>query len=188
MLAAELAQGLSAPFDLLPVQPFELPCDSRARLGAVGLDGVCVIDDALADQLDVETDTLSTLRRDANAALEQLNQSLRGLRPLPRVEGRTVILVDDFVASTLPIRAALLYLRQHEPRRVVLAAPLVTTAAMRELRPLVDEIVALETPKSAPSLSDIYGVMEAPGDAEVRRVLGVAEPLHNLIPRETMND
>jgi putative phosphoribosyl transferase len=188
MIAAEIARGLGAPFDLLPVQSFVLPCEQRTLLGAVGPDGICVLDDEVVDLLDIETDAVTTLRCQANAELAQRNHLLRGDRPWPRINGRTVLLVDDVVASTLSVRAAILYLRQHDPRRVVVVAPIVTQAAAHLLRLLVDDVVAIETCERVPSLERVYARAAAPSDTDVRRVLGVDEPLPGLLCEATADD
>lgn len=188
MVAAELARWLGAPFDRLPVEVFELPCDKRTLLGAVAPGGICVLDDELVDLLDVEADSVSALRREAEAVLEERNRLLRGERPLPRVEGRTVVLVADLIASTLRIRAALLYLRQHDPLGVVIAAPAATEAAVRELRPLASELVVVHRPDAAPPVNAVYACADPPGDSEVRRVLGVGEAVAEDLSPTAMND
>jgi putative phosphoribosyl transferase len=188
MLAAELAARLMAPFDLLPVQPFELPCEGRAPIGAVAPGGACVLDDELVDLLEVEADAIGMLRSGAEAALEQQNLILRGLRPLPRLDGRTVVLVEELVACTLRVRAALLCLRQRDPHGIVLAAAVATETAVHELRPLVNELVILETRQSAPPIDCLYACADAPCDADVRRVLGFVDPQPEIAGREAMND
>ena len=188
MVAAELAHWLGTPFDLLPVEVFALPCDRGAQLGAVAPGGSCVLDDELVDRFDVPSDAVGTLRRAAEAGLEQRSRQLRGERSMPELKGRIVLLVDDCVASTLRMRAAILCVQQLDPRRVVVVAPVMTQAAVRELATLAGDVVAIETSERVPRLEDIYAEMEAPSDDAVRRVLGVVEPQATAIPREAMND
>ena len=182
MVAAELARWLGVPFDLLPVLTFVLPFDPRAPVGAVGPENICVLDDEWLDLLDVEADAIHALRTQAEADLVRWCRLVLGERALPRLGGRTVILVEDLVASTLRVRAAVLHLRQHGPHRVILAAPVVTRTAAREVHPLLDEIIAIDTPDAAPPLGRVYARPELPDDAELRRVLRVPEPVAEALP------
>ena len=144
LVAAELAHGLSASLDLLLVRTLDLPCAKKTVFGAVAPEGTCVLDDEIVDLLDVESDAIGSLRCQADADLEELNRSLRGGRPLPNVLGRTVMLVDDIVASAIKVRAALLFLHRQEPGNVIVAAPAITTSARRDVAPLVSALVAVE--------------------------------------------
>lgn len=173
-VAAEVARGLAAPFDLLPVQTFVLPFAAPKPLGAVGPDHRCAFEAALHDPRAAEAAVVEALRGEADAALAQLDLRLRDRRPLARVEGRTVILVEDQVASTCRVRAAVLYLRPHAPGRIIVAAPVVTRAAERELRAVVDAIVAIEHPTVPCRPRRIYTRAEPPDATEVRRILGLA--------------
>ena len=175
LVAFELARCLEVPFDLLLVQALELPCDENIVLGAVAPEGVCVLNDDLVDLLDVEADAIGSLRNQADAALLQRDKLVRGGRRLPVMKGRTAVLVEDVVDNAIRMRAAMLYLHQHEPRVVVVAAPVITQPALRELRLLANHVVALDVPEHAPPMDRVYADAVPAGDDDVRRVLGVNE-------------
>ena len=188
LLAAEVARWVGAAVDFLLVRTLDLPCDQKTVVGAVGPGGLCVLDELLTDLLDVETDAIATLRSGAKAGLEELNHALRGGRAPPNLNDHTVVLVDDVIAGTLEVRAAVLYLRQQDARGVMVAAPVVTRSVLPELRLLVNEAVAVETPECAPEIGRIYVNAAPPSDAEVRRVLGVSAASVPGIVRSSTDD
>jgi putative phosphoribosyl transferase len=175
LVGKEVARRLGATLDLLLVQPVRLPCNEPVVLGAVGPGGACVFDDALIDQFDVENDVIVTLRSRAASELALSNQSFRGGRPLPDVTRKTVLVIDDIVAGTLAMHAALVYLRQHDPRSVILAAPVITLQAQRDLSSLATEVVALEVVEEVTNAERVYTDATLPNETLVRRLLGLPE-------------
>ena len=188
LVAAELAHWLGASLDLLLVQALDLPCDEKTMIGAIGPGRGCVLDEEIIDLLDIESDAIGTLRCQADAELDQQNLFLRGGRALQNVKNQTAILVDDVIASTVKIRAAVLYLQQQAPHSVIVAAPVITTSALRCLRSIVNDVVAVDEPETAPHIGRIYVNAITPSDTEVRRVLGVSEPTDELLTRLPTDD
>ena len=188
LVAAELAHWLGATMDFLPVRTLDLPCGEKTTFGAVGPGGVCVLDDEVIDLLDIESDAIGTLRCEADAAIAQENRSLRGGRPLPNVRDQTVIVVDEVIASTLKVRAAVLYLHQQAPHSVIVVAPVILKPVLHDLRSLVDDLVAVDEPESAPDIGLVYVDPTIPTDAEIRRVLGVSEPTDDVLAGSSTDD
>ena len=183
LLACEIARRLGGTVDLMLLRTLVLPYDQRTVVGAVGPEGACVLEEDLIDSLNLEGDAIETLRHQARSDLDLQDRVLRGSREPPEVLGRTVVLVDDFVASTVKVRAALLYLHSRQPREVIVAAPMVTQSAMHDLRLSASEWVSVGQSESIPEMERIYAKAEIPSDAEVRHALGVDAPSDDLLAR-----
>lgn len=173
-VAAEVARQLTARLDLLLVQRLVLPCDERTVLGAIAEGGACVLNDALVDALDIESDAIGALRASAEAELLARNRELRDARPRLAVRERTVVVVEEVLANPMPLHAALLSLHQHSPRAVIVAAPLALERVVRDLRALASEVVALEIEEAIADDVCLFEVGASPSDADVRRMLGLS--------------
>lgn len=169
-VAVEVALMLRAPLDLLLVHKIGAPGRAELALAAL-VDGVVpeiVFDDAgmARYQLDREFITCQALR-----LLPELDRRrreyLRGRKPVP-VDGATVVLVDDGIATGTTMRAAIQALRRRAPARVVLAVPVASPDALALLRDTVDELVCLQQPEGFEAVSRHYIDFEPVDDAEVR--------------------
>lgn len=140
-VAAELARALHVEFDVFLVQKLRVPDEPEVAFGAVAPGGVQVLDSALVESLELTPDALARHVAAAEAELAAQTRRYWGERtPLP-LAGRRVILADDGLATGWTMRAAVAALRAHSPAQIVVAAPVGSSAACRELEGVCDRVV-----------------------------------------------
>jgi putative phosphoribosyl transferase len=170
-VAAEVAAALGAPLDVIVVRKLGVPFQPELGMGAIGEDGVRVLNDDVIRIARVSDDEIAEVERRERLEVERRARSFRGDRPAVPLAGRTVIVVDDGIATGGTARAAVEVARAHGARRVVLAVPVAppdTAAAMREV---ADEVICLETPAGFSAVGQWYGDFTQTTDAEVVRLL-----------------
>ncbi|GAB1510735.1 phosphoribosyltransferase [Actinophytocola sp. KF-1] len=170
-VAAEIAAATGGDLDIVVARKIGAPGQPEFGVGALAEDGEPVLDwDTLAD-LGVTDDQLAATIREERAEIARRRDRYRDGRPAPAVTGREVILVDDGLATGVTARAALLWLREQRPRRLVLAAPTCAGQAERELAGYVDEIVCLHVPPYFYAVGQAYADFRQLTDADVLRIL-----------------
>ncbi len=183
-VAVRIAEALNAPLDLLLVRKIGVPGHRELAVGAIaGADGQTMVTNpevaamARLDARDIER------LADAERAELRRRQALylKDRAPID-LAGRTVILVDDGIATGATAKAALLAIRQAAPRRVVLAVPVASTEAIEALRPFADEIVCLAIPPMFYAVGAHYRNFPQVEDAEVIDVLASHRPRATLAP------
>jgi putative phosphoribosyl transferase len=170
-VGAIVAEGLCARLDVIVARKVALPSHSELALGAVTWDGILVVNEGVVAALAVRREELA--RRAADEGLEVARRTLlyRGRHPLPDVRGRTVVLVDDGVATGATVRAALRWLRSHAPRHLVLAVPVIAAEVAREFREELDELVTVYAPERLLAVGAWYVDFSPVPDEEVVRLL-----------------
>lgn len=173
-VAYEVAKALHAPLDVWVVRKIGVPWQPELGVGAVAEGDAVYLSEDLLDQLDLSeeliADAVATKRREVAQRVEKF----RGGRPAPRLAGRTVILVDDGIATGGTVHAALQSIRDQRPRRLVLAVPVAAPQSLRELTPLVDRVVALLTPVGLQAIGFWYDDFAQVQDDEVVSLLARA--------------
>jgi putative phosphoribosyl transferase len=173
LVAAEIAAALDAPLDLLLVRKLGVPSHRELAMGAVADGGVPVVvrnDDVLAMTGVTEDEFAETKQREL-AEIERRRRAYMGDRPALDVSGRTVIVVDDGVATGATTRAGLKAVRTRAPERLVLAVPVAPTRTLAELRADADEVVCLEDYEDFWAIGAFYDDFHQVSDREVREVL-----------------
>jgi len=173
-VADVVARALGAELDVIVVRKVGVPAQPELAMGAVGEDGVVVRNDDVVALAGVGPDELATAERRAGAELERRVAAFRGGRPPIALAGRTVIVVDDGIATGATARAALAVVRALGARRVVLAVPVAAPETLAALRDLADEVVAVATPSTLWAVGSWYRDFAAVEDAEVGRILEAA--------------
>jgi putative phosphoribosyl transferase len=178
VVAAEVAAALDAPLDVLLVRKLGLPGQPELAMGAVatigGVVGTVRTDRVLADAA-VDAGAFARVHERELAELRRREAAYRGGRPPPAVAGRTVVLVDDGLATGATMRAALQVLARRRPRRTVVAVPVGSPGAVAELGALADEVVCLLVPPAFRAVGRAYGRFAQTSDDEVRDVLRAAD-------------
>lgn len=155
-VAAEVAEALGAPLEILTVRKLGTPHNPEYGIGALAEDGTCVIDPEAIAVLRIQNGELEAIIASEEAELMRRVEAYRGKRPPLELEGRTVIVVDDGVATGVTDTAALRAVRHQSPRRVVLAVPVCSPDTLGRLRAEADEVVCLQTPRHLRSVSQRY--------------------------------
>jgi len=171
-VAAQVAARLGAPVDVVLVRKVGAPGHPELAVGAVGEGGVTVRSDQLLRELDLTwADVAHTAAAERDEILRRA-RSLRGGDPAPDITGRTVILVDDGVATGATVAAAVRVVRGRGAGRVVVAAPVAPADVVARLRLIADEVVCPMTPRHFHAVGHWYEDFAQVEDAEVRAILG----------------
>ena len=175
----EVAQALHAPFDVFVVRKLGVPGHEELAMGAIASGGVRVLNGSVVDSLGILDETIDAVATRELRELERRERAYRDDRPAPDMQGRTVILVDDGIATGSTMRAAVGAVRQLEAARIVVATPTAALSTVREMRPDVDELVAVMTPADFAGVGQWYEDFSQTTDGEVRELLDKASQLPN---------
>jgi len=171
VVAAEVARELAAPLDVIVVRKLGHPRQPELGLGAVAEDGEPVFDAAGLRVSGLTPDDLTDVVAREQTECRRRVAAYRGDRAAPTVAGRTVVLVDDGIATGVTALAALELLSRRAPDRLVMAAPVGARDAVRRLGAVADEVVVPLTPARFGAVSQFYDWFDQTSDAEVVRLL-----------------
>ncbi|AJE39914.1 phosphoribosyltransferase family protein [Streptomyces nodosus] len=166
-VAAEVAEALGAPLDVCLVRKLGVPYQPELGMGALGEDGVRVINDAVVREARVTPEELARVERNEREVLERRGRRYRGGRAPVRVDGRTVVVIDDGVATGSTARAACRIARARGAARIVLAVPVAPHDWTERLGGEADELVALDTPLDFYAVGQFYIDFAQVDDREV---------------------
>lgn len=175
-VAAEVARALEAPLDVLVVRELSCPWQPELTLGALGETGAIVLNHALITGIGLAPHDLADIIRANARELQRHLTRYRGNRPAVPVTGRTVVVVDDGLATGATARAAITVLRRRGAGRVVLAVPVAPPDTVKALGGVADEVVALETPRAFLAIGQFYDDFAQISDQDVSRLLAAREP------------
>lgn len=167
----EVAQALHAPLDVYLVRKLGLPGHEELAMGALASGGVRVLNDDVVHALQVPDEVIDLVAREEGRELQRRERLYRDDRPQPPVHGRTVILVDDGLATGSTMRAAVAALRRLGPQRIVVAVPVASPDTCAELRAEVDEVVCAYTPEPFRAVGYWYEDFSQTSDEEVHELL-----------------
>lgn len=170
-VAAEIARGLGARLDLILVRKIGTPGHEELAMGAIASGGVRVLVPGIIASLQISQEAIDRVTEKEQQELKRRERTYRGDRPQPAVEGRTVILVDDGVATGATMKAAIEALKQQHPARIVVAVPVAPEDTISELEELADEVVCPATPEPFMAISRWYVNFSQLTDMEVREAM-----------------
>jgi putative phosphoribosyl transferase len=177
-VAYEVAQALEAPLDVWVVRKVGAPGFEELGIGAVAEGGVVYLNRELLVEVGAsEAEVRDIVQRKSGEVVERAMR-FRGGQPPPRVEGRTVILVDDGIATGGTVRAAVQSLRVARPRKIVLAVPVAASQSLEELRGLVDDVVCVLSTPALYAIGAWYEDFQQVPDEEVVLLLERARAGH----------
>ena len=171
IVAAEVARALGAELDALVSRKLGAPDQPELAIGAVTATGGLVVNDQTISAHDVTPGQLASAIASGVAGAAAHQARFRGDRPAPRLANRTVIVVDDGLATGATMRAALRDVRAAQPGRLVAAVPVGDPEACADLQAYADSVVCLCAPASFAAASSDYDDFRAPDDETVRRLL-----------------
>src|SRR5207249_6060898 len=146
-VAYEVSKTLRASLDIFLVRKLGVPGHEELAMGAIASGGVRVLNDDVVDYLRIPGEVIDAVAADELRELERRERAYRGDRPEPDARGKTVILIDDGLATGSTMRAAAAALRQQDPARIVVGVPVSASQTCNEYRMGVDEIICASTPE-----------------------------------------
>ena len=170
-VAAEVARRLHAPLDVVVVRKLGLPGEKELAMGAIASGGMRVLNHEVVDSFQVSDKVIDTVTAQEQLELKRREQAYRGDRPPPEVRKRTVLLVDDGIATGSTMFAAIASLRKRGAGRIVVATPTVSASTYDEMREVADEVVAVMVPEEFYGVGQWYEDFSQTTDDEVRRLL-----------------
>jgi predicted phosphoribosyltransferase len=170
----EVAQALRAPLDVFIVRKLGVPGHDELAMGAIATGGVRVLNDDVVMSLELEPEVIDAVAAREQKELARRERIYRGARPAPDVRGRTVIVVDDGLATGSTMRAAVAALRKQGPARIVVAVPVAAPETCEEFKTEVDETVCAATPRMFNGVGRWYEDFSQTTDDEVHELLAQA--------------
>lgn len=170
-VAFEVAQALRVRLDIFLVRKLGVPGHEELAMGAIAASGVRVLNDEVVDYLRIPTRVIDSVAATEMNELKRREIEYRGDRPEPDVTGKTVIVIDDGLATGSTIRVAARALRQQNPARIVVAVPVSAPQTCDEYRIGVDEIICASTPEPFLGVGRWYENFSQTTDEEVRKLL-----------------
>ncbi|HZV06415.1 MAG TPA: phosphoribosyltransferase [Gemmataceae bacterium] len=170
----EVAQALHAPLDVFLVRKLGLPGQEELAMGAIASGGTRVINEEVVGKLNIPDEVIDAVAVEEQRELSRREADYRDGRSLPDVHGRTIILVDDGLATGSTMRAAVAALRRQGPARIVVAVPVGARETCTELRHEADDAVCAQTPEPFYAVGAWYEDFTQTSDEEVRDLLARA--------------
>jgi putative phosphoribosyl transferase len=167
----EVAQRLRLPLDVYVVRKLGVPGHEELAMGALASDGTCVVDEDLIASLGIDALALDEVVQRELGELRRREAAYRDGRPEPAIGEKTVIVVDDGLATGATMRAAAVALRLRDPAAIVTAVPVAAARTCAALRNVVDRVVCLYTPEPFHAVGLYYRNFEQTSDDEVRRLI-----------------
>lgn len=173
-VAFEVAEELHAPLDVIVVRKLGVPFEPECGFGAIGEGGVRIVDDYVIRQTRLTGSQIAEVEASERVLLDRRVSQLPGDHPKVPLTGRTVVIVDDGIATGSTASAACLVARARGASRVILAAPVGSVEGTAALRRTADEVVCLHTPAKLSAVGEWYGDFGQVTDEEVTILLGNA--------------
>ena len=171
-VAYEVAAALKAPLDIFVVRKLGVPGYDELAMGAIATGGIRVLNSRVVDYLDISDETIESVARREQRELERRERLYRGTRASLDVRGRTVIIVDDGMATGSTMRAAVRALRQQKPEKIIVAVPVGARETCESFANEVDTMcVCAITPEPFDGVGLWYRNFEQTSDEEVRQLL-----------------
>jgi putative phosphoribosyl transferase len=174
-VAFEVAAVLEAPLDVFVVRKLGVPRQEELAFGAIASGGVRFIDKQIVESVGISAREIELIAGRERQELDRRERLYRGGRPPLDVAGKTVIVVDDGIATGASTQAAIRALRQLHPGRIVLAAPVAPVSTCKRILPEVDDLVCLDAPPSFYAIGEFYEDFSQVSDQEVTSLLRLNE-------------
>jgi putative phosphoribosyl transferase len=173
-VAFEIARALHAPLDVINVRKLGVPGEEELALGAIASGGVRVLNDDVVRMLGLPQEMIDAIATREAHEVERRERLYRGGRPALEVRGRTVILVDDGMATGATMRAAVSAVRQQQPARIIIAVPVAASTTCEEFAAEVDDVVCVLRPENFFAVGSWYEQFSQTSDEEVADLLARA--------------
>jgi putative phosphoribosyl transferase len=173
----EVAKALNTPLDVFVVRKLGVPGHKELAMGAIASGGVRVLNENVIRKLGIPNEVVETVAEEEKRELERREREYRDGRPPIEIRGRTVILVDDGLATGSSMRVAVLALRKKNPAQIIVAVPVAAPATCAEFESEVDQVICAVTPEPFWAVGQWYTDFSQTSDEEVRDLLRRAASL-----------
>jgi putative phosphoribosyl transferase len=181
-VAFEVAQAIHAPLDVLLVRKLGVPGQRELAMGAIASGGARILNQRLIAELGVTEEEVAETIAAQEAELQRREDLYRGVRPGIPIQGRTIILVDDGIATGSSMLAAIEALRTFHPKKIVVAVPVAPHHATADIGSVADEFICLDQPEGFFAIGQFYQDFSPTEDLEVRALLelsaGISAGVH----------
>jgi len=179
VVAKEVASRIHAPLDVIITRKIGSPWNPELAVGAVADDGEIILDHDLVNTLGISPDYLKSESERQIQEIRDRANKYRGNRPPPVLDGKTVVIVDDGIATGSTIRAAIQSVKKRKAATIIVAAPVGSPQAISDLSKIADRVVCLSAPEYFDAVGSFYDNFEQVDDDTVREILGAY-----AVPRE----
>ncbi|MEH2066967.1 MAG: phosphoribosyltransferase [Nostoc sp.] len=170
-VAFEVAKALNAPLDVLVVRKLGVPDQEELAMGAIAPHGVRILNKHIIKLMNISDEVIAKVAVQEERELERREQVYQGERPLRDLRGRTIILVDDGLATGATMWAAIVAVQKQQPAMIVIAVPVAASETYQQLEPEVDQIVCVSIPNPFYSVGLWYEDFPQTTDEEVGKLL-----------------
>jgi putative phosphoribosyl transferase len=182
-VAFEVASALKAPLDIFVSRKLGVPGQEELAFGAVASGGTRILDEEIVSAVGISEAEIERIAARETQELLRREQVFRAGRPPLDLAGKTVVLVDDGIATGASIRVAIAALRQRRTAEIVVAAPVVPLSTYERLRRESDDVICVHTPKSFYAIGEFYDDFSQVTDEEVIELLRQASSKNSKDPR-----
>jgi len=179
-VAKLVADSLGAPLDLVVTRKIGAPQEPELAVGAVTQDGEMIVDYELVGLLGISKAYLKRESARQAREVEVRMGKYRGDRPYPSLAGKTVVIVDDGIATGSTVKAAILSVRARKAAKVIVAAPVGPADRVEELSTMVDQVVCLSTPADFQAIGQFYEEFEQVSDEVVWKMMTSETPAQGI--------
>jgi len=170
-VAYEVAKALSLPLDVIIVRKLGLPGYKELAMGAISSNDVCVFNQNILNQFNISQEAIDEVVEDEKKELGRREEAYRGDKPPLKIKGKTIILVDDGIATGATVKAAIEAVRWQNPKKLVLAIPVAAYSSYLEMKELVDEVICPLKPEFFNAVGAWYEDFSQTNDEEVYKLL-----------------
>jgi predicted phosphoribosyltransferase len=171
----QIAKRLRVPLDVFVVRKLGVPFQPELAMGAIATGGIRVLNDSIVRELGIPPEVIDAVAKKEEQELQRRERDYRGDRPALQIRGKTLILVDDGLATGTSMRSAVEALRQQGPARLIVAVPVASRETCESFQNLADEVICAATPMPFVAVGQWYTQFDQTSDAEVRELLARAE-------------
>ena len=176
-VAYEVARELNAPLDVFIVRKLGVPGHEELGMGAIATGGVRILHEGIIREFGISQELIDSVSEREQAELDRRNRLYRGDRPAPAIKDRTVVIVDDGLATGSTMKAAIQAVRQQAPRRLIAAVPTAPAETCEQVKETADEVVCAITPDPFLAVGGSYADFSQTTDEEVRELIASAANL-----------
>lgn len=174
-VAAPIARALSLPLDVIVVRKLPIPWSPETGMGAVTAEGLVILDEPLVQQLGIQPAHIDNIARKVRQEIERRTHTYRGDRQYPQLKGRTVVIVDDGLATGYTMLAAVKSARHQEAGKIVVAVPVASAHSATRVEAEADDFIALAVAETWTfAVASYYRYWTDPSDSEIVALLDQA--------------